>query len=382
MVKRALSVVVCVLVVVLGGHYLLGRDFPINQVNRVIPTVLPTLSDKAKELHHSLQVVDLHNDLLLASRDAQVRSEQGHSDIPRLLAGGVVLQVLSAVTKAPFGLNPESNTDQTDMVLPLVIWQHWPFRTWFDLTERALYQAERLHALERTGDVVLVTSKADLDVASVTKGGPLNALLAIEGLHALEGKEENFQRLYDAGYRMMGLAHFFDNQLSGSAHGIRKGPLTVFGKKIIQRMLDAGVVIDLAHISPKAMDEVLAMVSVPVVVSHTGVKGTCPGMRNLSDKQIRSIAQNGGVIGIGFWTTAVCDVTPDGIVKAIRYVSDLVGVRHVALGTDYDGATSVGFSADKMPLITDALIRAGFGERDIRLIMGENTLRVLGQILR
>jgi len=90
----------------------------------------------------------------------------------------------------------------------------------------------------------------------------------------------------------------------------------------------------------------------------------------------------GGVIGIGFWTTAACDITPEGIVKAMRYVSDLVGVQHVALGTDYDGATKVGFAADKMALITDALLRDNYSEADIRLIMGENTLRVLGQVLR
>ncbi|OUR86980.1 hypothetical protein A9Q81_27255 [Gammaproteobacteria bacterium 42_54_T18] len=347
-----------------------------NGASKVVPTSLLELSEEGKRLHKRLWVVDLHNDLLLAGRDATEWAAAGHSDIPRLQAGNVGLQVLSAVIKVPFGLNSRHNDDNSDMVLPLAIWQHWPVRTWFDLTERALYQADKLKKIANSDAVHLITTKKQLE-----KRKPLGVILAIEGLHALEGDEKNYQRLYDAGYRMMGLAHFFDNKVSGSAHGVNKGPLTDFGRHIVKRMEDDGVVIDLAHASPSAIKEVLAMVSGPVVVSHTGVKGTCPSMRNLSDEQITSIAAGGGVIGIGFWTTALCDITPDGIVKAIRYVSDLVGVEYVALGTDYDGATKVGFSADKLALITDALLRANFSEHEIRLIMGENTQRVLGQIL-
>ena len=371
-----LTIVAMVLIAALSANIYLGRDYFISGASRVIPTPLPELSEEGERLHKSLWVVDLHNDLLLAGRDATEWGAAGHSDIPRLQAGNVGLQVLSAVIKVPFGLNPRHNDDKSDMVLPLAIWQHWPVRTWFDLTERALYQADKLKKIANSDAVHLITTKKQLE-----KRKPLGVILAIEGLHALEGDEKNYQRLYDAGYRMMGLAHFFDNKVSGSAHGVNKGPLTDFGRHIVKRMEDDGVVIDLAHTSPSAIKEVLAMVSRPVVVSHTGVKGTCPSMRNLSDEQIASIAAGGGVIGIGFWTTALCDITPDGIVKAIRYVSDLVGVEYVALGTDYDGATKVGFSADKLALITDALLRANFSEHEIRLIMGENTQRVLGQIL-
>lgn len=369
--------IAAVMVIALGAKVYLGPNYFINGENRMLSIQLPVLSDRGKQLHQSLWVADLHNDMLLSERDILQWSTGGHSDIPRLQAGNMGLQVLAAVTKAPFGLNPELNDDATDMILPLIIWQGWPVRTWFDLTERALYQAQKLHQAAEGGVVNVITNKAQLESRT-----PLGVVLAIEGLHALEGEEDNFQRLYDAGYRMMGFTHFFDNKVSGSAHGIHKGPLTEFGRRILKRMVDNGVVIDLAHTSPVAMKEVLESVSVPVVVSHTGVKGTCPGMRNLSDEQIKAVAKGGGVIGIGFWTTAVCDVTPDGIVKAIRYVSDLVGVEHVALGSDFDGATTVGFSADKLALMTDALLRVGFNEQEIRQIMGENTLRVLGQVLQ
>ena len=376
------SMLILAMLLLVGANLYLGKSYPLGQLSQVIPIPVADISDEAQRLHKSLRVADLHNDLMLVERDATQWGQSGHSDVPRLQAGNMGLQVFSAVTKTPFGLNPVSNSDKTDMVLPLAIWQHWPVRTWFDLTERALYQADKLHQLVAKYDsLVLITTKSQLEAFK----GPekkMGVMLAIEGMHAMGGDEDNFQRLYDAGYRMMSLTHFFDNKLSGSAHGLEKGPLTPMGRRIIQRMVDHGVVIDLAHVSPQAIEEILAMVSVPVVVSHTGVKGTCEGMRNLSDKQINAVAAGGGVIGVGFWAMATCDITPDGIVKAIRYVSDLVGVEHVAIGTDYDGATKVGFAADKLALVTDALLRDNYSEAEIRLIMGENTLRVLGQILR
>ena len=119
----------------------------------------------------------------------------------------------------------------------------------------------------------------------------------------------------------------------------------------------------------------------PVVSSHTGVQGTCQNQRNLSDDHIRGIAKTGGVVGVGFWDVAVCDFSAEAIVKAIKYTADLVGVDHVALGSDFDGAIEAPFDATGMPLITEERMKQGFSEQDIRKIMGENTIRVLGQVL-
>jgi len=142
-------------------------------------------------------------------------------------------------------------------------------------------------------------------------------------------------------------------------------------------MEDRNIIVDLAHASPKLIDDVLAMASRPVVVSHTGVKGTCDNVRNLSDDHIRRIAAGGGVIGIGYWDAAVCDVSVNGIVTAMQHVNDLVGAEHIALGSDFDGGTETPFDTSGLAQITAGLLAAGFSDADIRNIMGGNVLRLL-----
>jgi microsomal dipeptidase-like Zn-dependent dipeptidase len=146
-------------------------------------------------------------------------------------------------------------------------------------------------------------------------------------------------------------------------------------------MQQLGIVIDLAHASPQTVDDVLDRARVPVVVSHTGVKATCAGPRNLSDAHVRRIAAGGGVIGVGLFAGAVCDIRPAGVVRAMRHVADLVGVDHVALGSDWNGGTEVQIDAGRLVHLTDALLRDGFDEREVRAIMGGNALRVLRSTL-
>ena len=269
-----------------------------------LPTpTLPTLT---------LPVVDLHSDLLLWPRDPLRRSKQGHTDVPRLLEGNVALQVFSVVTKVPAGMNYEQNEGTSDRLTILVVAAWWPRRTWSSLTQRALYEAHRLDAAAResNGQLVVVRSRLDLeDFLDARAAGTVgvSGLLAIEGMHAFEGAMDGVDSLIDAGFRMMGFTHFLDNEVAGSAHGVSKAGLTAFGRRVLSRLESEGVVLDLAHASPATITEVLAIATNPVVVSHTGVRATCPGTRNLSDEQIQAVAQNGGVIGIGFWPGAVCD---------------------------------------------------------------------------
>jgi microsomal dipeptidase-like Zn-dependent dipeptidase len=114
-----------------------------------------------------------------------------------------------------------------------------------------------------------------------------------------------------------------------------------------------------------------------VVVSHTGVKGTCDNTRNLSDDELTGVAKTGGVIGIGYWEQATCGSDAKAVARAIRYATNLVGVDHVGLGSDFDGAITAPFDATGLVLITDALIEQGFNDQEIKMIMGGNTLRVL-----
>jgi microsomal dipeptidase-like Zn-dependent dipeptidase len=202
-------------------------------------------------------------------------------------------------------------------------------------------------------------------------------LLSIEGAHALDGKLENLEVLYRAGYRMMSPSHFFDNDIGGSAAGLHKIRLTEKGREWVNQMEARHMIVDLAHASPKTIEDVLAVATRPLLVSHTGVKGTCDNNRNLSDDQIRAVAAKGGLIGIGYWDTATCGTDARAIVKAMRYVSALVGAEHVALGSDFDGAVTEPFDTTGLVEITEAMLDAGYSEAEIKAIMGENAMKFL-----
>jgi microsomal dipeptidase-like Zn-dependent dipeptidase len=350
--------------------------------NKVDGQPLIPVSAEAKALHRSLQIVDLHSDTLMWSRDMLRRASRGHEDLPRLQDGNVTLQLFSSVTKSPRGQNYDGNTGDTDNITPLVIAQLQPVRTWFSLTERSLFHAEKLdRAVANSGGQLLkVQDQPSLDallVARATGTGPVGAMLTIEGLQNLEGKAENLDRLYAAGFRMAGLTHFFDNDLAGSMHGVEKGGLTPLGRQVVRRMEALGMIVDVAHVSPKALAELIATARRPLVSSHGGVKAICKTNRNLSDDEIRGIARTGGLVAIGYWDGAICGTDPRVAAKAMKHVRDLVGIQHVAFGSDYDGATTVRFDVSQMEQMTQALLDEGFTADEIRAVAGGNALRVI-----
>ena len=350
--------------------------------NQIDGKPLPTVSERAKALHGALTIVDLHSDTLLWKRNILDRADRGHMDLPRLEDGNVALQILASTTKSPKGQNYDANSGDTDNITSLVIAQLQPVRTWNSLLERSLWHAEKLHRAVAAsgGKLRAVATAADLDaLLAARKGKPLTtgALLSIEGLHPLEGQLANLDKLYAAGFRMAGLTHFFDNDLAGSMHGLKKGGLTPLGRQVVTAMEAKGMIVDIAHCSNACVADILKMARRPVVSSHGGVQATCKVNRNLSDEQIRGVAATGGLIGIGYWDAAICDTAPASIAKAMKHVRDLVGIQHVALGSDYDGATTVRFDTSKLAQVTQALIDAGFSDDEIRAAMGGNAVRVL-----
>jgi len=338
-----------------------------------------TPSARAKALHATLRVADLHADSLMSPRDLSTRSTVGHVDLPRLREGKVVIQGLGIVTKVPRGMRMDHNDDKSDVIRYLAIGNHWPLRTWNSIIERALYQTDRAAALEakEAGRFVVLRTRADVQkllTANAADGRVVGGVLGIEGAHALDGKLENLDLLFDRGLRTVGLAHFFDNEWAGSAHGMVQGGLTQAGRALVAKIEAKGITIDLAHASKQTFLDVLAIAKRPVIVSHTGVLGTCKGPRNLSDDQLRAVAKNGGLVGIGFWSIAVCGHDPASIARAIMHTVSVIGVDHVALGSDFDGAVTTPFDASGLVYVTDALLAAGVHEDTIRKVMGENVL--------
>jgi len=378
--KRVLTVIGIVVLLALGFmHWILPGKIE-DSMNVNLPHEPYVVSDRATKLHDSLFVADLHSDSMLWKRDLRKKSSIGHMDLPRLHQGNVALQAFSATTKSPSGQNYESNEADSDNITLLAVTSFWPVRTWGSIYERAVYQLQKLQKLDQESELTVITSKQQMRSFVANREGGDSAIAAIyliEGAHPLEGKIENLDLLFDQGLRIMGLTHFFDNELGGSLHGISGEGLNEFGRSVIRRANELGVIIDIAHASPQMVEDVLALSTTPVVLSHGGVKGACDTPRNLEDSLMVKVANKGGLVGIGFWDAAVCDETPQGVVKAIRYAIDLMGVEHVALGSDYDGGTAVLFDSSELSVLTDAMLQANFTEEEIRLVMGENVKRFL-----
>ena len=381
--RRVLRLLVAALVLLVVAAFALVPPIAERSLNRVDAARAGPVSDAARRLHAALPfVADLHGDMLLWGRDPLARGGRGHVDLPRLAEGNVALQVFATVTKTPRGLNYVRNTDETDQVTLLAVLGRWPPRTWRSLRGRALYQAARLHDAAARSDGRLTVIRTAGDLAAFVRRrredrSRVAALLATEGLQVLEGELRNVDTLHAAGFRLLGLTHFFDNAVAGSAHGVSRGGLTPLGREVVRRAEALGMLIDVAHASPRAVDDVLAMATRPVIVSHTGVQATCPGPRNLTDDQLRRVAATGGLVGIGYWDGAVCEIGPASTARAVAHAVRVAGADHVALGSDFDGATTTPFDAAGLAQVTQALLDAGLSVDDVGKVMGGNVLRVL-----
>ena len=353
--------------------------------NRVEDVPLPEVSAAALALHEASFVADLHADSLLFGRDLASRSAIGHVDLPRLHQGNVALQVFAVATSAPAGMNVDSNPRDAFDLLRIAYCVRPSRGCLGGMFARVETLAGRLARLvERDPDLVWVRSASDLEALRARRAADpraLGAILSIEGAQALEDDPENLERAFALGVRMIGLAHFTDNDYAGSAHGAEKGGLSELGRRTLARMEELGIAVDVAHVAPAAIDDVLAIAHQPVVISHGGLKGTCDNARTTSDAHARAIAETGGVIGIGYWREAVCGTAPSDIARAIRYAVDLVGDEHVALGSDYDGAIAVGFDTSHLAVLTQAMLDAGIPRESIAKILGGNALRVLAATL-
>ncbi|NCP22282.1 MAG: peptidase M19, partial [Zetaproteobacteria bacterium] len=310
------------------------------------------------------------------------KNDFGVVDIPRMIEGNEALQAFTIVSKVPKNMNFDKNTGETDAITLPYILEGRPIKSWFNLTQRALVQCQALQHFAdiSNGKFFVIKSKTDLQnfIEKRKNNRQIAAgYLGIEGMHALSGKLTNIEVLYDAGVRMMSPVHFFDNELGSSAHGVLHTGLTDFGKEVIKKMQEKNMIVDVAHCSEQMLDDILKLTTKPLLSSHTGVKGTCDNVRNLSDKHLIGIANTGGIVGIAFFDKAVCEPDAKHIAQAIQYAVKLIGIDHVALGSDADGAISIPFDITGLSLITDELLKLNFTSDQISLIMGGNVKRFL-----
>lgn len=387
MLKKIGLLIIPVVIVALGLVLIFIPPMLDKDMNPVKAHQAYTVSAEAQALHDSLVVGDWHADTLLWNRDIAKQHDYSHVDIPRLQAGNVSLQMFTTVTKSPSGLNYDENSAAAnDDITLLALVQAWPIRTWHSLTQRALFQAQKLHRFEKenSNDLMIIKSKSDLETfrqRRVNNANLVGGLIGTEGSHALDGKLENVQTLFDAGFRMMSLQHFFDNKLGASLHGVSQAGITQFGRDVVAKMSELNIVLDVSHSSEKVVSDVLDFYSKPIVVSHTGFKGHCDTARNISDELMLRIAEGGGLIAVGYWHGAICGEDPKAVVGAMKYGMALVGEDHISLGSDFDGTVTTAFDTSELAALTQEMLNAGFTETQIRKIMGENMQQFLAEQL-
>lgn len=329
-------------------------------------------SPEARALHERYPAIDFHADSLMWSRwvgyDLHERHEPplpwaalgGHVDLPRLREGGIGAQFFGLVS-LPIGQRSG---------LARVIDEQ------IDALETAIaYAPERL-AKVRTA----------LEVETARAQGKVGALLGIEGGHALEGSLHTLDHFARRGVRYLGLCHFSSNELCFPAYGRGRDDnagLTPFGRDVVKRCEDLGVIVDLAHINRKGFLEACAMAKRPPIVSHTGVIGAFQHWRNIDDDQLRAIADKGGVVGVIFCPKFLGGDGLEPVVRHLQHIINVCGEDAPALGSDWDGfivPTNDLCDAAHLPLLTDALLQAKMPEETIAKILRTNAMRVLHEI--
>lgn len=336
--------------------------------------------------HDDLFIADLHADTFTFVDTFMQRKDYAHLDYHRAREGGFNLLTMAIATEVPIGMVRRTGNGVErggNLIQAGSIGGLEPIRNWFSLLARGNWVIGNIHdtAEANPDQIILVTNRQDLEILindfNAGNRTKIGLVLAVEGAHLLEGNLEQLNELHARGVRMLSLTHAFDNEYGGSSEGVERYGLTAEGEKVVGRATELGMIIDIAHASPALIDDLMQRVTTPAVYSHGGVRGTCDIDRNIADKVLQKVKENGGLIALGFWDRVICGDDIADIAAAFRYVADKIGVEHLALGSDFDGGVKTVTDASGLPLLTDALFDAGFSDLEIREIMGENYTRLL-----
>jgi len=368
---------------------------------------LAGVSEEAWRIHESALVVDGHNDLPWAMRekakyslDAKDLSKPQadlHTDLPRLVAGGMGAQFWSVYVPA--------DAAKTGAALHQTLEQ-------IDFVERMVRRYPETLELARTA----------ADVERIWREGRIACLLGAEGGHSMESSLAVLRMLYELGVRYMTLTHSETNDIADSAtDGPKHGGLSKLGEEVVAEMNRLGMLIDISHVSVETMEDVLALSKAPVIASHSSSRALAEHVRNVPDEVLKGIARNGGVVMVNFFSGFVVDSsarkmaglfevrrklsqanatdeeieaameawrrensidrgTVDTVVDHIDHIVKVAGIDCAGLGSDFDGImeTPVGLEdVSCYPRITQGLLDRGYSEEAIRKVLGGNAMRVL-----
>ena len=371
-------------------------------------------SQSYQKIHSKAVLADTHNDVLseavLEGKDISHRLAEGHSDLDRFREGGVDLQFFSVYT------GPEPRNKE-------------------GAYKDANQEIDSLESIVARNNDRMILAKTFDDVKKGLREKKLVSLIGVEGGHMIENDIHKLDALYERGMRYMTLTWNNSNEWATSAMDesgssavkLEHKGLTEFGRQVVKRMNELGVIVDLSHTGEQTFYDAVAVSSKPVLLSHSSVWNICPVFRNVKDDQLRALAKNGGVICINFYSGFVSrqyderaerlngseketiqdslyNITRDSadmrrkwreyfraemnkvrptiadLVDHIDYVVKLIGDDHVGIGADYDGVSSLPVGMGDVtcyPKITEELVKRGYSKRSIRKILGGNVLRVM-----
>ncbi len=383
----------------------------------VLLLALQSQAQSYKKIHHKAIVADTHNDILMRSVDLGIVFDQDltgktHSDLARWKKGGLDVQILSVFCE---GNQPNA----------------------FAYANRSI---DSLDAVVKRNPDKIVKVANYKELMKAVKQKKIAAMLGVEGGHMIENDLNKIDSLYNRGVRYMTLTHNISPPWATSAadetnpnpvigNGLNadgKKGLTDFGKQVVQKMNQLGMIVDVSHVGEQTFWDVIHLTTKPIMASHSSVFALTPHPRNLKDDQIKAIAKNGGVIQVNFnpgfidssfdkkeaafllghktemdslmkngmndfyamdylyrkYQDEVKNIRPplSKLIDHIDYIVKLVGADYVGLGSDFDGINVTPLQLDDVtdyPIITKALVERGYSKKDIDKILGGNFLRVL-----
>jgi membrane dipeptidase len=336
--------------------------------------------------HRECRVLDLHIDTPLwmrlvgydigkRHRNRLPTSPVGcHFDLPRAAEGGL--------DAAVFGLVINPAEVRSELMLPLRLLARIESGFGIAQTLESLRLIEGAQAAEPDR---FVFARTGTELGAAVDEGRFAVLACLEGAHGIEGSLENLRRGYEAGLRMLGLVHF---QSTEAAHPMTVAEfdtqgLTPFGRELVAELERLGIVVDLAHLNEPGVDDALEIMTRPFVVSHSACRALLGHRRNLSDDQIRRIAERGGVIGVATGRMCVGGGGLERFLDHLEHVIRVGGAEAAALGSEYDGAIipEAGMGdVTAFPRVTAGLLARGHAPQVVRKVMGENAIRVLTEV--
>lgn len=385
------------------------QDSTMNNTNK-----FPDLEKDAFKLHYDAIVIDTHNDILmpvfLEGADLNKNNSGTQSDIVKWKKGGLDVQVFSIYVPVRYKSNHFS------YVMKLI---------------------DKLEENQAENPETFVICKNYEELTEGLSSGKFSGLMGAEGGNMLEGSMDNLETLYSRGVRYLGLTWNTSNAIGTSAKDenerSKKGGLTDFGKNVVKRMNELGMMIDVSHLGETAFWEVVELSNSPIIASHSNCYSLAPHYRNLTDDQIKAIAKSGGFIGVNFYYKFLDPTGNPSTIKSIQnqykngskkfedefgddlvgynekryeyieankinsgtsidilidhidYIVKLVGVDYVGLGSDFDGSIVTAnelYDATCYPIITKKLVERNYKEEDIRKILGGNFMRVFKQVCK